>query len=108
MQSIECLSRSFEVKRPSESGSASRMEPGGVADRQLFSRCHPCAQREHPHCRLSRRLPPGCMNDSAGKFCPDIMSPSAVANVQKETKDAWVGARVQAACVAASDGCGPS
>src|SRR5260370_11096097 len=36
------------------------------------------------------------------------MSPSAVANVQTATKDAWVGARVQAACVAASDGCGLS
>lgn len=29
----------------------------------------------------------GCMNDSAGKFCPDIMPPRAIASVQKETED---------------------
>ena len=49
----------------------------------------------------------GCMNDSAGKLCPDIMLPRAIANVQKETEDAWAGARVQAVSVAASAGCDP-
>src|SRR5258708_1328541 len=29
----------------------------------------------------------GCMNDSAGKFCPDIMPPKVIASVQKETED---------------------
>ncbi len=49
----------------------------------------------------------GCMKDSAGKFCLDIMQPRAVANVQKETEDVWAGARVQAMSVAASGGCEP-
>src|SRR5712692_6981013 len=50
----------------------------------------------------------GCMKDSAGKFCPDIMTQRALANVQKETEDACAEARVPAGCVAASDGCEPS
>ena len=54
-----------------------------------------------------RREEKGCMNDSAGKFCPDIMPPRAIVNVQKQTEDAWDEARVQAGCVAASDGCAP-
>ena len=54
------------------------------------------------------RLSGGCMNDSAGKFCPDIMPPRVIANVQKETEDAWAEVRAQAVCVAASDGCEPS
>ena len=55
-----------------------------------------------------RTMTLGCMKDSAGKFCPDIMPPRVIANVQKETEDAWAEVRVQAVCVAASDGCEPS
>ena len=50
----------------------------------------------------------GCMKDSAGKLCLDIMPPRAIANVQKETEDAWADARVPAGCVATSDGRSPS
>ncbi len=54
------------------------------------------------------QIDPGCMKDSAGKFGLDIMPPRAIANVQKETENAWAGARVPAGSVAASDGCEPS
>lgn len=50
----------------------------------------------------------GCMNDSAGKFCPDIMPPNVIANEQKETGDVWAEARVPAMSVAAPDEGEPS
>jgi hypothetical protein len=43
------------------------------------------------------------MNDSAGKFCPDIMPPNVLANEQKKTEDVWAEARARAMSVAASD-----
>jgi len=63
---------------------------------------------EYPLSMLIVSIAIGLMKDSAGKFCPDILPPRAVAKVQRETEDAWAEARVQAVCVAASDGCGPS
>jgi hypothetical protein len=50
----------------------------------------------------------GWMNDSAGKFCPDIMMPSVIATAQKATKNAWAEAAGPELPVAASDGCAPS
>jgi len=47
----------------------------------------------------------GCMKDSAGKFCPDIMPPDVIASVQKKTADVWAEVRVQEPCVAAYDKC---
>ena len=49
----------------------------------------------------------GCRKDSAGKFCPDIMSASAIANGQTERGDAWAEVEVQELSAAASDGCEP-
>src|SRR6266567_9575596 len=63
------------------------------------------------HSGKKRNMPPDCLqpiHDSAGKIGIDIMPPRAIAHVQKETEDAWVGARVQEPSVAASDGCSPS
>src|SRR5258708_21482315 len=47
------------------------------------------------------------IHDSAGKFCPDIMSPSAVANVQTDTKDACFEAVGQQQLLSTTYGCQP-
>src|SRR5947207_8827787 len=61
------------------------------------------------HCAFVKLQPvQRCMKDSAGKFCPDIMSPNVIASEQKETGDVWAETRVRAMSVAASDKYEPS